>query len=197
MRRRDFLSTTGGAIVASAAAARRARGDRHGGAAAIHEQFHRGLVQIHDELRGGARAIADAAGNDRDTNAAAIKRLVSGFCQRLLDHHRSEDAFLFPAFRKAGRLRSSDVAFLDARDREHVTIHRLCLAIRDAGTRGDPASKPGRGTLASLVAELSTVSAPHFATEEHTLVPAHLAEIITSQELGRVYRDMGENWNRR
>ena len=47
------------------------------------------------------------------------------------------------------------------------------------------------------VAELTAASTPHFAIEEHTLVPEHLAEIITSEQLGRVYRDMAENWNRR
>jgi hypothetical protein len=195
MKRREFLSVTGGAVVACAASTH-ARGGGSG-PAAIHYQFHRGLVAVHDELRSGARGIADMVRSGRAPDPANTKRLVSKFCQRLLDHHRSEDAFLFPGFRKAGRLRSSDIAFLDARDTEHVTIHRLCLAIRDAGTRGDLASTPARGTLAALVAELTAASTPHFAIEEQTLVPEHLAEIITGDQLGRVYRDMGENWNRR
>lgn len=195
MKRRDATRSTGSAIVACTASGH-GRGERRT-RAAIHEQFHRGLVGVHDELRRGAHRLADAVAGEGPTDAAAVERLVGPFCQRLLDHHKSEDAFLFPGFRKAGRLRSSDIAFLDARDAEHVTIHRLCLAIRRAGTRSELANAPGRAAFASLVAELTAASAPHFATEEQTLVPAHLAEMITAEELGRVYRDMGENWNRR
>jgi hypothetical protein len=163
---------------------------------AVFHTFHRGLVQSHAELRDGARGIEAAAGGEDD---AVTARLVAAFCQLLLNHHKAEDAFFFPAFRAAGRLRSSDVAFLAARDHEHVAIHRLCLALREAGERHGRgrAATDFRATVAGLVRELSAASLPHFAEEEAVLTPAHLATMISARGLGLVYRDMGKNWNRR
>jgi hypothetical protein len=155
----------------------------------VFDSFHRGLVQVHRELREGAAQIAAAAGA---TDDRMVQSLIAGFCQTLLDHHKSEDRFFFPAFRAGGRLRSSDVAFLDARDAEHRDIHRLCLELRDG-----PRTGGWRTAAAGIARELAALSAPHFAVEEATLTPRHLPALIAPQALVNVFRDMGQNWNRR
>jgi hypothetical protein len=163
---------------------------------AVFENFHRGLVQVHSELREGASSIEAAVAQDDDLTG----RLVAGFCVTLLNHHKAEDVFLFPAFRAAGRLRTSDVGFLAARDREHVDIHRLCLELRDAGKRhqgGGDGAAAWRASVTRLIRDLAAASLPHFAEEEAVLTPAHVATMISGGELVAVYRDMGENWNRR
>src|ERR1700745_1348142 len=134
----------------------------------VYTNFHRGLLQVHGELREAAGQIGAGAAGD-----GPPQPLIAAFCQTLLDHHRSEDRFFFPAFRAAGRLRSSDVAFLAARDAEHLWIHRLCLALRALGEEA-PGGAPWRQAVAARARELGAASAPHFAEEEATLTPAHL-----------------------
>lgn len=178
----------------------RARPERPLDAAArpsVFENFHRSLLHVHGELRTTLSGILISVASDGspDTN-----RLVGRFCQELLNHHHAEDAFFFPSFRAAGRLRSSDVAFLDARDAEHRDVHRLCLELRDVSirhARGSVDDRAWRTTIARAATELSAISDPHFSVEESTLTASHVATVITGAELAAVYRDMGENWNRR
>jgi hypothetical protein len=163
---------------------------------AVFENFHRGLVQVHGELREGASGIEAAVAQDDELT----RRRVAGFCLALLNHHKAEDVFLFPAFRAAGRLKTSDVGFLAARDREHVEIHRLCLELRDVGKRlrrEEGAGAAWRASVTRLISDLAAASSPHFAEEEAVLTPAHVATMISGRDLVAVYRDMGENWNRR
>jgi hemerythrin-like domain-containing protein len=172
-----------------------------GASVKVFDNFHRGLVVVHGELRDALRHIATAAATaEPPSQTAAVDVEVARFCQELLNHHKSEDAFLFPAFRSAGRLRSSDVAFLDARDAEHVEIHRLCLELEAAAVahqRGAVAVEAWRRTITGTAQDLARVSAPHFAAEEETLTATYVATLITSAELEDVYKDMGRNWNNR
>jgi hypothetical protein len=222
VRRRSLLAGLGGAVVAGLSAhacapaepapARASRGrseDRDEAplaarppsgrpdSAPIFENFHRSLVNAHGELRAGLGAILTSAQSD---DPRGTDPLIGAFCEELLDHHHAEDAFFFPAFRAAGRLRSSDVAFLDARDSEHRDVHRLCLELRDISTAHRRAAVDDRTWLravARLAGELSAISRPHFAIEESTLTGQHVATMIAPSELVAVYRDMGENWHRR
>lgn len=159
-----------------------------------HKEFHRGLLQVHAELRAAVAAIGAAVSGDT-LNMAATRALIAHFCQELLNHHKAEDAFLFPAFRRIGRLAASDLAFLAERDDEHIEIHRLCLELRDTGARGGESGF--RDAVAVLIGELAQRSGPHFEAEERVLTPAHLQTIITGAELAMVQRDMGQNWNSR
>lgn len=166
---------------------------------AIFENFHKGLVQVHDELRQGAASILDGLAI-LENDAIATDQLIFSFSETLLNHHKSEDRFFFPSFRAAGRLRPSDAAFLDARDSEHLDIHRLCLELREITARhrhGAITTPDWRISAKGVITNLSSISIPHFEIEEATLTSEHVATIITSKELARVYRDMGEHWDRR
>ncbi len=161
------------------------------------EAFHRGLVHVHADLRGRLSAILSRIEASETTGT---DRAIASFCSELENHHHAEAAFIFPAFRAAGRLRSFDVAFLDARDAEHVDIHRLCLEMRDASRahrRDVLSTKAWRASLLRLGGELQYLSLPHFAIEESTLTAAHVAEMMTARELAAMHRDMGRHWNDR
>ena len=182
------------AVVGAAAS----RGHRAEGRPTVFDNFHRGLVHVHCELRDDAHQIGLSAADIAAD--AATDTLIAGFCEQLQNHHKSEDTFFFPAFRAAGRLRSSDVAFLEARDAEHVEIHRLCLELRTTGERhqrGVLATRTWRTSVVELVRDLVAASLPHFTEEESSLTPEHVATMISSDDLVHVFRDMGENWNRR
>jgi hypothetical protein len=163
------------------------------------EHFHVGLLQVHRELRQQTSAIL--AGVARDAGGqAAVGQMIAGFCEHLENHHRSEDVFFFPAFRAAGRLRSTDIAFLDARDDEHVALVRLAGELQQlSGRARNRGLVPAAwwGSVQRLVTEVTEIAGPHFAAEESVLTARHVAGMISERELGEVYRDMGQNWNRR
>lgn len=186
MKRRALL--TGAAAALAARVARAA-------APSIFERFHASLVQVHGELRAGAAGIARTIGDDR--RDAATRAAIRAFTEELLNHHKSEDAFFFPAFRAAGRMRSADVAWLAKKDEEHVAIHRLCVELRAATEQRGLAVRTWRTLVTGHVRDLAARSQPHFAEEEATLTAAHVAQLLTETELAAVYRDMGQNWHRR
>jgi len=164
----------------------------------VYEGFYRSLLQVHEELREGARKFGETAGDDaRDAQTEA---LVLSFCDVLLRHHKAEDAFFFPAFRAAGKLKSSDVAVLAALDEEHLTVTRLCGELNDATgarRRGATSGTEWRRHVARLSIELRDVCVPHFATEERILTAEGVATMLTPPQMDAVYRDMKENWTRR
>jgi iron-sulfur cluster repair protein YtfE (RIC family) len=165
----------------------------------VYEKFAVALGQRHGELRAHLDRVTQSATVEAN-DAAKTDADIEAFCTELLDHHKSEDSFFFPAFRNAGRMRSADVAFLDARDAEHRDVHRLCLELRDVSSahrRSALATRAWRTEVRRLAAELAILAAPHFRIEESTLTAEHVALLLTPAELIDVYRDMGQNWNRR
>ena len=136
-RRRTFLTALGGALLIGGPARKAMAGEQ--GRPNIFETFHRSLVQVHGELREGVRHILDAVANTAK-DASGTDALIASFSENLLNHHKAEDRFFFPAFRAAGRLRSSDVAFLDARDtrasRRSAPLSGAPRGQREPSTRG-------------------------------------------------------------
>lgn len=163
------------------------------------ENFHAALLQVHGELREQASDIHSGVTGVR-VGRTSVDRVIIGFCEELENHHRSEDVFFFPAFRAAGRLRSTDMAFLDARDNEHLALVRLIGELRQVTKRnlaGSLNTTRWRGSVRQLITEITDIANPHFAAEESVLTAGHVAEMITARELVDVYKDMGTNWFRR
>jgi hypothetical protein len=202
--RRGFLGAVGGTAVALGCAR---SGDlsrfypQHGDTtettisepSPLHE-LNRRFVAAHDELRGRVAAVLDAA--DREDDGALLPQVV-GYVDRLLRHHHAEEGFVFPAFRAAGRLRTSDVAFLDARDAEHGDVLRLCIELRGASTSATGALARTRRRISLLARELERLTSPHFAIEEATLTPEHLASLLTPREAIAMFDDIREHWSSR
>jgi hemerythrin len=158
------------------------------------EHFSMALGHAHRELLGlGSEVRSRLESGASDSEIAAA---ITQFTTTLLNHHRSEDVFFFPAFRAAGRLSAIDVPFLEDRDGEHVPIHRLALELQAAGTDLTAGRAVERPQLLSKVDELHERSVSHFAAEEATLTAEHVATFLTDAEMVAIQRDMGQNWNR-
>src|SRR5688572_29715647 len=120
-----------------------------------------GLVMIHRAIEGALQQVVDGAG-------APLAELVPGArgaAGFLLAHHDAESNILFPALRQYGRMRSTDVSSLDARDREHVELHALCDRLVAAAAR----TAPTAAEIAALARETRDRLRAHVAEEEISL----------------------------
>jgi hypothetical protein len=139
-----------------------------------------GLVTIHRAIDGVFQQVIDAA-------AAPLSVIVPGArgaAAFLLAHHAAESDVLFPALRRCGRMRSTDVSALDACDREHVELHALCDRIVAAAAR--PA--PDAAELAALALETRDRLRAHVAEEEVALAAARLREMASLDDLAEINR---------
>jgi len=110
-------------------------------------------------------------------------RQAAGF---LLGHHDMESNVLFVGLRKHGRLRSTDVAFLDGRDREHHEIHILAEEII-ATTN---ALHPHGATLAKQAGDLMAILGPHTYEEEAGLAPWRVRTMIDERGFAELQREI-------
>lgn len=127
-----------------------------------------GLVTIH-------RAIEAALVGVRDVPTA---RAAGGF---LLAHHDAESHVLFPGIRRAGRLRTTHVSFLDARDREHVELHTLCEHLLAATSTT---------AIIELAHETVQLLRAHVREEELGLAPERTREMLTPDEFAAIGREI-------
>ena len=144
-----------------------------------YEAHYAGLVHVHALLH---EALSQLARADAATDAALLVQRAHGAAGFVLAHHHAEDTILFPGLRRLGRGRSTDLAFLDARDREHVAIHALADRLLDHARRPHPVA----GELITLGGELADALARHVAEEEAGLAPARLREMIAPDGLARI-----------
>ena len=121
------------------------------------------LVFVHRSLLLGIDRLIAAP------DPRAANELAPLFAAILRGHHDSEEHHLFPLLRAASRLRSTDVAFLNARAHEHLAIARLNESLMNEGLRH--------------ALELRPLLASHFADEERGLAAERLREMIRSDEL--------------
>lgn len=141
---------------------------------------HEALVHIH-RLLSAAFSTVIAAPDLPELVPAA--RTAGGF---LAGHHAMESDVLFPGLRRHGRLRSTDIHFLDACDREHHELHQLNDRLLAA------ASAPHPTTLAivSLARDIAARLAVHTKEEEDGLAPERLREMITVEGFREVGREI-------
>jgi hypothetical protein len=151
---------------------------------AIYTTLHEGLVLVHHALTEQLGGIAASAAVPAETLIPQVRET----CGFLLGHHEMEDSTLFPGLRRVGRLRSTDVAFLAARDEDHRVIHRLTDEL--LATTG--ALHPHSATLAAQARRLREVLSAHTREEEQGLAPARMREMITADELAELLRELEE-----
>lgn len=143
---------------------------------------YEGLVKVHQALvtaLGGVAAADDLPLELLVTHA----RGAGGF---LLGHHHAESTVLFPGLRRLGRLRSSDVAFLDAREREHHDLHALTERLLEAAA----APHPSAASISELARALLESFVPHVKEEEAGLSPDRLATMIDEAGLAEIGREL-------
>jgi hemerythrin-like domain-containing protein len=141
-----------------------------------------GLVTVHRAIDGALQSVVDAA---TEPLVVLVQR-TRGAAGFLLAHHDMESDVLFPALRRYGRLRSTDVSALDARDREHRDLHELCDRLAGAVDR----SAPDAAYVAALAAETRDRLRAHVADEEQTLAAARLREMVSIDELAAINREL-------
>ena len=146
---------------------------------------HEGLVQVHLALGGALRTVASTPA---ETSLADLVPQALAAGNFLLGHHHAESAVLFPGLRRLGRLRSADVAFLDACDREHRALHDLCERL--LGAAGAP--HPAAPAIISLAGEVATLLSAHVAEEEAGLAPERLRAMIDLAGLEEIGRELEE-----
>lgn len=143
---------------------------------------HEGLVAVHRAIVAEfAPVIAGAA-----TPLSTLIPLARGAAGFVLGHHDMESSVLFPGLRRFGRLRSTDVAFLDARDRDHQELHHLCESLLATTS----ALHPHSATLAAQAKDLISIFEPHIREEELGLAPARLREMIDEAGLTEIHREL-------
>lgn len=140
---------------------------------------HAGLVTIHRALLGSLHKLVIATSLDVLVPQA---RASGGF---LLGHHEAEDTILFAGLRRLGRLRSTDVAFLETCDRAHHELHALTERLLAASR----ASHPDATEIARLGTEIERTLAAHVAEEEAGLAPERLREMISTEGLLEIGRE--------
>jgi len=130
-----------------------------------HDSFAERFAFVHGRLLFALDRLIASVDDPR------VTELVPLYVSFLEGHHHAEEHVLFPALRAAGRLRSSDAAFLDARTNEHRDVARLVHAVSDEGL--------------AHASELRALLGSHFAVEEDGLTAAHLREMIDAVDIPR------------
>lgn len=120
----------------------------------------------------------------RPLHAAAgiIRRFIEDY------HEKSEEQYVFPRFRKAGKL----VDLVDTLEAQHRAGRRLTeriLSLADASTEKD---EKRRDQLADALALFLRMYRPHEAREDTVLFPA-LRSVVTPRE----FADMAEAFEKR
>jgi Hemerythrin HHE cation binding domain len=159
------------------------------------DAFCSALAHAHRELLELGGTVLALLGTEAPH--AGLAPAITEFSETLLNHHRSEDVFFFPAFRAAGRLSAADWAFLAERDAEHVPIHRLGVELQTVDVRLAPSKDIALGDIVAMIEELHERSVAHFAAEEAYLTADRVAAMVTGEEMIAIQRDMGKHWNSR
>jgi hypothetical protein len=146
----------------------------------LYAEQQRGLIEVHRSLSDGLRALAS-------TPSLSMERAngVGGF---LLGHHHIESTVLFPGLRRHGHLRSTDVAFLDARDKEHRDLHSLCERLVAVASSSSSSSNPEE--VAKIASEILLQFIPHIEEEERGLSPENLRAMISEAGLLELNREL-------
>lgn len=143
---------------------------------------HEGLVAVHQALADAFAPVVSGA-RTRVETLIPQARQAAGF---LLGHHDMESNVLFTGLRRHGKLRSTDIAFLDCREREHHDIHRLCEEL--LGTCS--ALHPHSATVAAQARDVMAILGPHTREEEVGLAPERMRTMIDERSFATLLREL-------
>jgi len=145
---------------------------------------HAGLVEVHHALEGSLHAVAASAN-------APLEQLVmqasaaGGFME---GHHGMEERVLFPGLRRHGKLKSSDIAFIDGCEHDHRAIFDLCARL--VGETKAP--HPRASEIVIVARELHGAFVAHIESEEVGLSPERLRTMVDEAGLAAIGRDLDE-----
>jgi hypothetical protein len=127
------------------------------------------LRRVHAALDERLRGLSDP-----QISMSELVEKTRWLARAFLWHHHAESTILFPRLRVEGRMRSVDVAFLDACDRDHRTLEKYFSLLLDAAKSPHVA----RSQILSLAADLAPLLARHVAEEEAGLAVERLRSMI-------------------
>ncbi|MDX2093781.1 MAG: hemerythrin domain-containing protein [Kofleriaceae bacterium] len=156
----------------------------------VYQRFHRGLELIHEVLRRNVRHIHGRTDAGVLRDPAGFARYVHTYLRFLTYHHAGEDHFIFPAIRAESAGRSSDLVVLERLEREHRDLVGLMDEIAaelPALARGDEAA---RRAVAALSLSIRVMLDAHLGAEEASLIPAHLATLVSEAGLEKPFAAM-------
>jgi iron-sulfur cluster repair protein YtfE (RIC family) len=142
------------------------------------------MMAGHDAFR---RDLANLARTAKKSNLADPTQQLAVFAgwevfkRQLLQHHKSEDAFLWPPMREKLKDSSAGLSTLDAMEAEHNMIDPLLAGVDSAFA--DPEVTEDR--LADVVDELVSKLTFHLGHEERDTLPL-IGQVLTVEEWAQV-----------
>jgi len=143
-------------------------------------ELHASIVGIHHAIIGSLDMVESAVG----VGVVVSQSLAAG--RFLLAHHEAESTVLFPVLRRAGKLRSTDAAFLDGCDRAHHELHGLCERLVAVASSAHPSADG----MKALARELAGAFSSHVRDEERGLAPEHLKTMLGLGDLAVLDREL-------
>jgi hemerythrin-like domain-containing protein len=142
----------------------------------------RRILLIFGEGRRRLRANQDLPANALADSAGIVRSFVEDY------HEKLEEDFLFPRFKKAGKLAD----LVDVLLAQHRAGRRLTDIVLRLSTAQSLASGEDRKTLAESLRSFIRMYGPHAAREDTVLFPA-LHSIVSARE----YDDLGEDFEKK
>lgn len=140
------------------------------------------ILLIYDEHLRRLRARQKFDGSVLASAADIVRRFVEDY------HEKLEETFLFPRFRKAGRL----VSLVDTLQKQHAAGRELTAQIRELAALATLKYVSDSDKLADALQAFLRMYRPHEAREDTVLFPA-FRSIVSSNE----YDSLGEDFERK
>lgn len=134
----------------------------------------RRILLIYDDIQGRVNSGKEFSPDVLGAAAGIIKKFIEDY------HEKLEEDYLFPRFRKAGKLVDLVKVLLE----QHHAGRRLTARIKELAAAGKPSKELGESL--HLFARMYR---PHAAREDTVLFPA-LHNIVSAQE----FNDLGEEF---
>ncbi|GAA0538267.1 hemerythrin domain-containing protein [Paractinoplanes ferrugineus] len=142
------------------------------------------MMAAHDAFRRDLVSLATTASKSNLSDPVQQLAIFNGwgvFKRQLLQHHRSEDSFLWPPLREKLRGSVSGMSTLDAMEAEHELIDPLLAGVDAAFEKPEVTE----AMLADVIDELVTKLTFHLGHEEKDTLPM-IGEYMTQQEWAQV-----------
>jgi hemerythrin-like domain-containing protein len=179
--RRGFMRGVGGALVLAGGGRARAKEKEEEEEVSPTEDLMREHGVLRRILLVYGECIRRVDGNQelKPEPVARAAQIVRAFVEDY--HERDEEEYLFPRFRKAGKMTD----LVDVLQRQHEAGRKLTATIQRLATPPALASPPQRREMAEAMRQFNHMYEPHAAREDTVLFPA-FARLVGKRELHRL-----------
>lgn len=142
------------------------------------------MMAAHDAFRRDLVKLATTAKKSNLADPAQQLAVLAGwevFKRQLLQHHRSEDNFLWPVMREKLKDSAAGLSTIDAMEAEHDLIDPLLAGVDGAFAESEVAEE----RLADVVDELVSKLTFHLGHEERDTLPM-VGQVLTMEEWAQI-----------